>query len=277
MSTQVAPALEPKRHDSSREHDWLSFMGIRVQALTATDIVDAVRSNIDERVHRPAIISNHNLHSFCIFHQDEKMQEFHRLASLTHIDGMSLIALGRMCGQPLKREHRTGYMDLLPELLEVAAREHWRVFYLGSKPGVADKAAATLRTQYPGLQMKTRHGYFDATPGSADNESVLREIAAYAPHVLLVGMGMPRQETWLLQNHHRVEASAVLCSGALMDYVAGEIATPPRWLGQIGLEWLYRLVSEPDRLFHRYLIEPWSVLGIIIKELTVNRRRLVRD
>jgi N-acetylglucosaminyldiphosphoundecaprenol N-acetyl-beta-D-mannosaminyltransferase len=269
MSTQVVRTLEKKQDEQIPSHDWMSFLGIRVQALTASDLVGAIRENAHSR--RPLIISNHNLHSFCIFHRDERMQEFHRVANMTHIDGMSLIALGRMCGQPLKREHRTGYMDLLPELLEAASREGWRVFYLGSKPGVAAKASILLRKRYSGLQMKTHHGYFDAAPGSRENEAILQEIAAYAPQVLLVGMGMPRQETWLLQNRDRIQASAVLCSGALMDYVAGEIATPPRWLGQIGLEWLYRLVTEPNRLFHRYLVEPWSVLGIILKELTVNR------
>jgi N-acetylglucosaminyldiphosphoundecaprenol N-acetyl-beta-D-mannosaminyltransferase len=73
-------------------------------------------------------------------------------------------------------------------------------------------------------------------------------------------MGMPRQEWWILDNLDRISANIVLQAGACFDYVAGEVPLPPRWMGQLGLEWLYRLVSEPGRLWRRYLVEPWSLL-----------------
>jgi N-acetylglucosaminyldiphosphoundecaprenol N-acetyl-beta-D-mannosaminyltransferase len=76
----------------------------------------------------------------------------------------------------------------------------------------------------------------------------------------MVGMGMPRQEVWVLENREDIDARALFCCGALMDYVAGEIPTPPRWIGRLGFEWLYRLLSEPSRLWRRYLLEPWSVM-----------------
>jgi N-acetylglucosaminyldiphosphoundecaprenol N-acetyl-beta-D-mannosaminyltransferase len=257
---------------STTKPKWLSFLGIRVQALTVDDIIAAIRHSIAENV--TAVIANHNLHSLCLFHKQPAMRQFHALADYAHVDGMSVVLLARAFGLRLGRDHRTGYMDLLPELAAAASAEHWKIFYLGSKPGVARRAALLLQKEYPGLQLETHHGYFDVTPGSIENEAVLQSIREYAPDVLLVGMGMPRQEEWVTANRDRLDAHAILCSGALMDYVAGEIPTPPRWLGRMGLEWLYRLVSEPERLFHRYVIEPWSLLKVVGKELVSRRLRV---
>ncbi|MDR3678141.1 MAG: WecB/TagA/CpsF family glycosyltransferase [Acidobacteriota bacterium] len=207
------------------------------------------------------IIGNHNLHSLYMWFHEPRMREFYSLADYTHIDGMFLVWLGRLLGLPLKREHRTTYVDFLPLLAEEAAKRKWRIFHLGSKPGVAEKAAQILRKQYAGLQIIAHHGHFDAERTGLENQMILAEIKAYAPDILMVGMGMPRQEVWILENRNEIVARAVFCCGAAMDYVAGEIPTPPRWIGCLGFEWLYRLLSEPARLWQRYLLEPWSVMG----------------
>ena len=87
-------------------------------------------------------------------------------------------------------------------------------------------------------------------------------------------MGMPRQEHWIFENSADVGAGAICNVGGLMDYIAGETPTPPRWMGRFGLEWLFRLASNPKRLWRRYLIEPWFVLKLFFAELlrrTVSR------
>jgi N-acetylglucosaminyldiphosphoundecaprenol N-acetyl-beta-D-mannosaminyltransferase len=238
----------------------LSFdlLGLRLSAMTKRDLLGAVADAIDHCARR--VIANHNLHSLYLWCHEPKTREFYRSADYTEIDGMPLVLLGRLFGLPLRREHRTTNLDLLPMLLDEAARRRWRVFYLGSKPGVAERGARILRTRYPGLQISTHHGHFDTDRSGEDNKGVLTEIRQYAPDILMVGMGMPRQEIWILENREDIAAHAILCCGGLMDLVAGEIPTAPRWLGPLGLEWLYRLVSEPTRLWRRYLVEPWSVL-----------------
>jgi N-acetylglucosaminyldiphosphoundecaprenol N-acetyl-beta-D-mannosaminyltransferase len=112
--------------------------------------------------------------------------------------------------------------------------------------------------------MDASHGYFD--PGGEENERVLRAIEAFAPDVLLVGMGMPRQEHWIMDNLDRLGSTVLLPCGASIDYVAGEIPTPPRWAGRWGLEWLYRLLAEPGRLWKRYLIEPWFLGYLLVTQ-----------
>jgi len=235
------------------------LLGIRVHALSKRELVDCVSQAVARRAR--CIIGNHNLHSLYMWFHEPRMREFYSLTDYTHIDGMSLVLLGRLLGLPFKREQRTGYMDLLPLLAEKAAEREWRIFYLGSRPGVAEKAARMLRNRYAGLQIRTHHGHFNAQQAGLENQAVLAEVKAYAPDILMVGMGMPRQEVWVVENQKEITARAVFCCGALMDYVAGEIPTAPRWIGRLGFEWLYRLLSEPARLWRRYLLEPWSVMG----------------
>ena len=233
------------------------LLGIRAQAITSHDLLAIISEAV---LHQAKyVVANHNMHSLYLWHHDSKMRDLHARADFTHGDGVALIALFRLFGGPLTREHRTTYVDFVPLLAEEAVRQGWRIFYLGSKPGVAEKGGAILRDRYPGLQISTHHGYFDAH--GAENEAILSDIRAYAPDVLLVGMGMPRQEAWISENLNHIAARTIFCAGCLMDYIAGEVPTCPRWLAGIGFEWLYRLLSEPARLWHRYLVEPWFILG----------------
>lgn len=252
-------------------HMSYDLLGIRLQPFTRDELIELIGQIIESDGR--AVIAHHNLHSLYIYHHDQRMREFYALARFIHIDGMALVGIGRLLGMPLRRAHRSTYIDFQPQVMKVAADSGWRVFYLGSKPGVAERGAALFRQRYPSLKIRTAHGYFDATPNSAETAARLKEIQEYRPDVLLVGMGMPRQETWILQNIERIGAHAILCAGACMDYFAGEIPTPPRWIGALGFEWAYRLASEPKRLWRRYLVEPWFLLSLLPAHVIQSARR----
>jgi len=254
---------------SQERFPYYEMLGVRVQAMNAADLHEAVESAVRAGAHR--VFGNHNLHSVYLYHRDPGMRRFYAGASLVFVDGMPLVWLGQALGFPFRREHRNTPVDWLPELLGKAAEQGWRVFYLGSAPGVAERGAAKLRERWPELQMETAHGYFDISPGSAEAEAVLERIRAYRPHVLCVGMGMPRQEQWIAEYADRTGANVVLSLGALMDLLSGELPTPPRWIGRAGLEWLYRLVSKPQRVWRRYLVEPWFLLPLALRDLWTHR------
>jgi N-acetylglucosaminyldiphosphoundecaprenol N-acetyl-beta-D-mannosaminyltransferase len=241
------------------------FLGIRLHALSISELNSLIAESI--QLKQKWTVAHHNLHSLYIYHHDYKMRMFYKNAEYIHIDGMLLVFLGKLLGFPLKREQRVTYADWIWALMEESAKNNWRVFYIGSKPGVAERAAAILRSKFSGLQIATSHGYIDAHPDSLDNLAILATIKAYEPHIVMVGMGMPRQEYWILDNLDSIYANTILPSGACMDYVAGVISTPPRWMGRLGLEWLYRLFNEPKRLWKRYLVEPWFIVGLLAKEI----------
>jgi N-acetylglucosaminyldiphosphoundecaprenol N-acetyl-beta-D-mannosaminyltransferase len=243
--------------------DTVNFLGLTIQPRSMCEMNKVVEEGIRER--RKLIISNHNLHSVYLFHKNKKVREFYARVHFTYLDGMPLVALGRLYGYPLQRDQRVTNADWTVPLLELATARGWRVFYLGSRKEVAEKSVGQLRNRCPGLQIEASDGYFDARCGSAENEAVIERINAYRPDLLMVGMGMPRQEFWTQENYGRLEAHVILSSsGAALDYIAGVVPTPPRWAGRLGLEWMFRLVNEPRRLFTRYLIEPWYILLILV-------------
>ena len=245
----------------------LILLGVSIDPLTIKELNNYIAEAVTKGTR--VVIANHNLHSIYLYHRDPKMRAFCAKAHVVHIDGMPLVYWARFLGYPVTKEHRVTYVDWIHPLLRIAEAEGWRVFYLGGKPGVADRAAERLRAQYPRLLIRTQHGYF----GPEENDAILEGIATFGTNVLMVGMGMPRQEHWVLDNLERIQANAILTAGACFDYIAGAIPVPPRWMGQMGLEWLYRLWNEPTRLAKRYVLEPWSLAPLMLRDIISRVRR----
>ena len=111
------------------------------------------------------------------------------------------------------------------------------MFFVGGAKGVAEEARKAIETRWPGVKLATHHGYFDVDQGSAENDAVVAEINRFRPNILLVGMGMPRQELWIMENYEHLPACVMFTVGGAFDYEAGAQAPAPRWLGQIGCEW----------------------------------------
>ena len=235
----------------------VTILGVQVEALSMTQL-NAIVTNAVESGRR-VVVANHNLHSIYLYHHDPKMRAFYAVADHIHADGMAIVALAKFLGFPFERDHRVTFVDWMGPLAKTAAEHGWRVFYLGAKPGVAERGAAALRRNYPELKIQTAHGFFDPDPSSLEDQAVVARIEAWRPHVVITGMGMPRQEHWILDHLDKLSANVFLNGGAALDYFAGAIPTPPRWAGRCGLEWLFRLMAEPRRLWSRYLVEPWFI------------------
>ena len=251
------------------------LLGVLVHALSIDALTKAVATAV--RAGQPTIIANHNLHSIYLHQHDEKVRAFYRRAHLVHVDGMSVIVAGRLLGLPLRREHRVTYVDWIDPLLEAAARLGWRMLFLGEEAEVAQHGAAVLRRRHPGLVFEALQGYFDPTTDGDENQAVLRRIQEFDPDVLMVGMGMPRQEHWICDNLAALPRCVLLTAGAAVAYAAGSVPTPPRWAGAICLEWAFRLIAEPRRLWRRYLLEPWSILRVLGHDVIVGAGRRIRE
>lgn len=235
------------------------LLGGEVDLVTPREVLRA----IDGAAARPetTLIANHNAHSLFLLRRSAQLRCFFEGADLIQVDSRPLIAWGRLMGLPLKGAMRSTYLDWRDDFWKLAEARRWRVFYLGGAPGVADEAVRRLGAAHPRATIAARHGYFDHATDSAENRAVLDEIIRFDPDVLMVGMGMPIQEIWALENRAALKRGVVLPVGAAFDYEAGVQKTPPRWTGRLGLEWLARLIDQPGRLAFRYLVEPWWLLG----------------
>lgn len=240
-------------------------LGVRIDRVTPDELFERV--GVAVRTRRTFLAVSQNLHSVYLAQSDATLRRVQEAADVVRIDGMPLVWAARAFGYPVERRHRSGWMDLMDPFCRAAAASGWSVFYLGSRDGVAEAGAQELRRRHPGLRIVTHHGYVDTAVGSPGALALLDAIASARPDVLMVGMGMPRQERWIADHRASLDVPVVLTCGAAIDYVAGVVPTPPRWLGRLGVEWLYRLLAEPRRLWRRYLIEPWVVLAVLVRDV----------
>jgi N-acetylglucosaminyldiphosphoundecaprenol N-acetyl-beta-D-mannosaminyltransferase len=164
-------------------------------------------------------------------------------------DGIGLHLAGKLLGTPL-RENVNG-TDLFPLLCERLASTDLSVYLLGARPGIADEAARRMQERYPGLRVAgIASGYFSGD----EEEAVVDAINRSGAGVLLVAMGVPRQEAWLARWHDRLAPPVRMGVGGLFDFYSGRIPRAPAWLRELGLEWTYRLRQEPGRMWRRYVI-----------------------
>ena len=219
------------------------------------------------------IVANHNLHSLHLVRREPAMRAMYDRADLIQLDSTPLVHFARLLGLSGRTFHRCTYLDWRDHFWSLANRKGWRVMYVGGAEGVAEQAARRLRARYPRAVIAAVGGYFDATPGGASNAATLAAVRAFRPQVLLVGMGMPRQEIWIGENLAALPQAVILPVGAAFDYEAGVQKAAPRWMGRMGLEWLFRLAVDPGRLFARYCIEPWFLIGPALADVRRARRK----
>jgi N-acetylglucosaminyldiphosphoundecaprenol N-acetyl-beta-D-mannosaminyltransferase len=248
------------------------IFGVKVTPTTMEDLFTLMDRSVAAK--DQVVIASLNLHGMYKLFKDEIFRSLHDdPKTCVHIDGTPIIWLGKAAGLSLNNEHRTGWIDWFLPLMERAQRSGWRVYYLGGTEEVLTGGLARLRGEFPELAIDGHNGYFDARPGSAANTAVVDHINRFEPHILIVGMGMGRQEHWISANRENLRTNCIGTCGACMEYFAGVVPTAPRWLAPLGLEWLYRLLSDPARFWRRYLVEPWIVAWFLLTRTNRKRRR----
>ena len=262
-----APSFRRVRRPSER----IRALGVTLDLVRPEEVMFHVGEKIAAGL--PCRVANYNLHGIHLARHEPEFRAFCESADLIEVDSTPILGFLKLLGLPVRPFHRCTYLDWRELFWSRAEQEGWRVFYLGGAPGVADKAAENLRQRWPGAQIASHHGYFDRTPGGAENEAVLAAIATFRPHVRFVGMGMPVQEIWLQRNAERLPPCAQFSVGAAFDYEAGVQRAAPRWTGRFGLEWAWRLLHDPRRLFRRYCLEPWSILPHAVADVVAAKRR----
>ncbi len=229
----------------------IDVLGVQVNKIGRDDLLREISDRVESDSH--SLILNVNVHCLNLAYTRAWLRRYLNESEIVFCDGVGVMLGARLLGDRIPE--RITYADLVWDLAEVAESRGFSVFLLGSPPGIAERAARVLGERYPRLRIVgTHHGFFDKTPGAEENDRVVREINRVRPNLLLVGMGMPIQERWLSENWERIDANLALTLGATLDFVAGSLKLPPRWLRDNGLQWLGRLFLQPRHLWRRYLI-----------------------
>lgn len=248
----MKPPCDLREYREARFH----LLDIPVDPLTDRQITQILCGSVEQR--RRVFLANMNLHAlYCATRSDGMRALLQGPDTLVQIDGMPIVWLGRWKGARIHASSRLTHIDLVPPLLRLCAERGWRVAFLGGRPGDENGNAQALAELAPGLALRVLHGHMDP----AHEARVLLELDAFAPQLLLVGMGMPRQEEWIYAAREKLRANLIMPVGGFMDYFAQRASLPPRFLGPLGLEWAWRLAGNPRRLAFRYCVEPLALLG----------------
>lgn len=182
--------------------------------------------------------------------RDPFLREIHNASGLTTPDGMPMVWAGRIAGAGISRVYGP---DLMLALCERAAARGWSSYFYGGRPGVPERLTARLVERFPGLPIAGIHSppFGPVTP--EEDEGIVQAINAAKPDIVWVGLSTPKQERWMAAHVDRLEAPVLIGVGAAFDIHAGTLAQAPVWMQRSGLEWLYRLIREPRRLWRRYL------------------------
>ena len=241
--------------------DRVNVLGVGVDPLTVEELHAEIGRLVRER--KRGLVLNANTHCLNLCYEDSELRDFLNGAEIVFCDGVGVMLAARILGRRIPA--RITYADWAWQLADFASTQGFSLYFLGARPGVARAAARRLKERYPDLEIAgVHHRYFDRS----QNEAVVEEINAAAPDILLVGLGMPLQEYWLMENGHRLDAGLALTGGAVFDYVSGRLRRGPRFLIGSGFEWLARLLVEPRRLWRRYLVgNPLFLLRVLRQRL----------
>ncbi len=235
--------------------------GVPFAPLTLAETVAAVSGLIREG--RPSFFITANTHYAMLTEELPDLRAINERAAFIVADGKPLVWASRLLGSPLPE--RVAGSDLIFHLCEEAAREGFRVFFLGGAEGVADEAARRLAARYPGLQVvgTACPPYRDLTP--EEHAALIEEIRAASPDLLLAAFTMPKGERWLSANLDGLGVPVVVNIGAAIDFAAGRVRRAPRWMQRTGLEWAFRLWLEPRRLGGRYARNAGFILRRVLR------------
>jgi len=188
--------------------------------------------------------------------------------SLINVDGMPIVWASRILGAPLKE--RVAGIDLFESIMAQASSRGWRIYLLGAKEDVVQAVRAKYEREHPGIQIVgCRNGYWK----ESEEPDVARAIAAAAPHILFVAMSSPKKEFFLGRYQREMKVPFAMGVGGSFDVVAGKVKRAPIWMQRAGLEWFYRFLQEPRRMFYRYFIEDMGFFWLIAKEILTGRKR----
>jgi N-acetylglucosaminyldiphosphoundecaprenol N-acetyl-beta-D-mannosaminyltransferase len=241
------------------------FVGcVPIDPVTRVEALDRIASLVEEGA--GGTVFTPNVDHVILADEDPAFRQAYAATSLSLVDGMPVVWAARLLGHPTPE--KISGSDLVRPLARRAAGEGWRVYLFGGAPGVAERAAALLSIEFPGLQLA---GFdapsIDMNAPSAARLASLERIRESHPDVVLVALGSPKGELWAGEAREILKPAVLIGVGAALDFLTGAQRRAPRWMSRVGLEWLFRLACEPRRLARRYLLRGPRFVPIVLRSL----------
>ncbi|MCQ2735915.1 MAG: WecB/TagA/CpsF family glycosyltransferase [bacterium] len=235
----------------------ISILGIKVNDITKSETVDLINKFAEEK-DKSHLIVTLGTEMVMAAREDNDIKELINGAEAVCADGVGIVLASKIKKQQI-REKAAG-VEILEETVRQSAETGKKIFFLGSKPGIAEKAAEKLREKYPGCNIAgTFHGYFK------DDEEAKAEIRKASPDIIFIALGFPRQEKWYREYGKELGIPVGIGVGGSFDVISGNIERAPSWMRKLCLEWLFRLIKEPAR-WKRMLALPKFAIAVIMSK-----------
>jgi N-acetylglucosaminyldiphosphoundecaprenol N-acetyl-beta-D-mannosaminyltransferase len=244
----------------------VEFMGAKIDALTMQETLDRISEIIDRREKVQHVVVN--VAKLMTMRRDRKLREIVNNSDLINADGAGIVLGARLLG--VKIPERVAGIDLMQQLVGLANQRGYRIFFLGAEEDVARDVVTYYKRLCPDLQIcGYRNGYFK----SEEERDIAEYIRDMRPDILFVGMSSPKKEKFIDKYRDLMDVPFVMGVGGSMDVVAGKVKRAPQWMQNFGMEWFFRLVQEPSRMWKRYLVTNTQFGWALIEQMFVSRVR----
>ncbi|TDS18652.1 N-acetylglucosaminyldiphosphoundecaprenol N-acetyl-beta-D-mannosaminyltransferase [Maribacter caenipelagi] len=238
----------------------VDILSSRIHNLTMKETLNIVENNIEDgkQIHHVVV----NAGKIVAMQDDLQLRKSVNESDLINADGQAVVWASKFLGKPLKE--RVAGIDLMNNLVEMAFRKKYKIFFFGAKEDVVKTVVDKLSLKYsPNIVAGYRNGYFK----KEDEQLVAQEIANSGAHILFVAISSPTKENFLYENKALLnKVNFVMGVGGSFDVVAGKVKRAPLWMQKNGLEWFYRLIQEPKRMWKRYLLGNFNFMYLVFKE-----------
>lgn len=250
------------------QHD-VNIMGTSISALRMEDVLETCDQHIQKRA--PLLIGVANVAKVVNARRNSELRRSLEEADFVVADGLPLVWLSRICGKALPE--RVAGIDIMNHLLEQGSEKQYSVYFLGAREAVVEKVVEYTRRHYPGVRIAGyRNGYFNPD----EEDEVADDIRKSRADILFVAITPPKKENFLRRWHSFMEVPVCHGVGGSFDVVAGVTKRAPMWMQQHALEWLYRVIQEPRRMWKRYFVTNSIFVGLSLIEVFRHRLRLGR-
>lgn len=242
----------------------VNICGVQVDKYSFTEVVDRITHHALSKK-SPEYVVTPNAQHVVILQRDSLFREIYCKAFLVVPDGVPLLWAAKLFNTPLSG--RVNGTDLLERLCQASAANKLKVFLLGGRPGAAQKAAYTLKNNYPNLKVVgTYCPSYGFESDLVELEKINSIIQAAVPDILFVGLGAPKQEYWIYNNYYKLGVPVSLGIGVSFELMSGMVKRAPKIMQKLGLEWLFRLIVEPRRLWRRYVIGNTLFVLLVLRQ-----------
>lgn len=238
------------------------FLNTYINNLTMNETIENIEYMIQNK--KNSYVVPINVDVVMKIENDEKLKRIIDEADMVLVDGKPLIWISKIKKNKIKE--KVSGSDLVPKLCEISNKKGYSIFIIGGKEGVAEAAKQKLKEKYSNINIVGTY----APPFGFENDQeelnkINKIISSVKPDLLFACFGCPKQEKWIYDNYNKYGAKVSICAGATVDFLAGNIKRAPKWMSDCGLEWFYRFLQEPKRLFKRYFIDDMKIIKLLFK------------